>query len=88
MQLHREITDFKKTKLYFDAETTSDIILNKSKKVIPSGSSFTSLLGGVASIGSCVLLGIICLPMTIKLLVNFQWKFDSELNSVKLHIIP
>ena len=88
MQLHREITDFKETKLYFDAAITSEIILNKSKKVIPSGSSFTSLLGGIASIGPCVLQGIICLPMTIKLLVNIQWKFDSELNYVKLHILP
>lgn len=34
-----------------------------------------------------VLLGIICLPVIIELLVNSQWKDDSEMHGVNLHIL-
>lgn len=56
-------------------------------KAISPRSSFTPLLGGIEALGACVLLGIICLPVIIELLVNSQWKEDSEMHGVNLRIL-
>ena len=41
----------------------------------------------IAGLGIYVLLGIICLPVIIKLLVNSQWKDGSEMHGVNLCIL-
>lgn len=40
------------------------------------------------AIGAYTLRGIICLPMSLKLLANSQWKVDSDIHGIKLDTPP
>ncbi|XP_059126128.1 endogenous retrovirus group K member 113 Env polyprotein-like [Peromyscus eremicus] len=83
-KLHQEILEMRKAKLDFDAAKTAEDILEQFKGAIPSWSSFTLLLSSVVAIGACVLVGIVCLPMILKLILNSLWRLGSELHRVKL----
>lgn len=84
-KLYQEIIEMKRAKLDFDAAKTAEDILEQFIRVIPSWSSFTSHLSSVVAIGTCVLVGIICLPMILKLILNSLWRLGLELHRVKLY---